>query len=135
MIEFFDHTADIGMRVEASTLEDLLSEALRGLRLLLVGESEVMPRSERRIAIANAEPELMLFDALNETLYLFECDGFLPSHCDARRTSGGVEILMRGDVFDPLRHGRSHEVKAVTYHGLEAKWDSGRWRGSVVFDI
>ena len=36
MFEHFDHTADLGLRVRAGTLEELLAEAGRGLLAMIV---------------------------------------------------------------------------------------------------
>ena len=44
MYELFEHTADLGLRIQATTLEELLVEAARGLLAMLVANpGEVRP--------------------------------------------------------------------------------------------
>ena len=41
--------------------------------------------------------------------------------------------IVRGELYDPLRHDLLHDIKAVTYHTLEVRPDEGWAR--VLFDI
>jgi SHS2 domain-containing protein len=38
--------------------------------------------------------------------------------------------------MDPARHTMDHEVKAITYHGLDVRQiDDGTWQAEVIVDI
>src|SRR5262245_51384133 len=78
MFELFEHTADLGLRVRARALDELLTEAGRGLLAMLVANPDaVRPVQTRTIALAAAEPAYLLFDWLSELLYAFETDKLL----------------------------------------------------------
>src|SRR5688572_26828236 len=73
--EYFDHTADIGMRIAADSFEELLSLAGRGLTELIVARPETIAETERRsFELRNTDRSLLMFDLLSEMLFLFEVD-------------------------------------------------------------
>ena len=54
MFEFFEHTADLGLRVTARDLESLLAEAAHGLLAMLIDAT--LGWVERRIARQDDAP-------------------------------------------------------------------------------
>jgi SHS2 domain-containing protein len=142
--EVFEHTADLGLRVEAPDLERLFAEAARALSDVLVEDLEtVRPvqtmtiRLEGRLAgglEGDALGDLML-DWLNEVLYLFETRHVLLSVFDVTMTDRGLEAIARGELHDETRHHLDHEVKAITYHGLAVRRAETGWRAEIIVDI
>lgn len=136
MYETFDHTADIGLRMQAADLETLFAEAGRALFSLLVENPEdVTPRDEITIQIDGAENEYLLFDWLNELLYRFESEHWVFSDFDVQWGENGLVARVRGEIADPVRHQLAHEVKAITYHGLRVESVNGQWVAEVIVDI
>lgn len=135
-IEFFDHTADIGMRARASRFDSLIELCLTGLRHLLVGDSEANPTIQRELRIAPAACEYALFDAIAEALYWFATEQFLVAEIIVRDDGPtGYLATIAGETFDPARHRRGHEVKALTYHRYWVGQIGGEWVAEMVFDI
>ena len=57
-------------------------------------------------------------------------------HCSAPRAwAKSLTAAARGEPFDPERHPLSHEVKAITYHGLIVESSEGGWLAEVIVDI
>lgn len=136
MFELFEHTADLGLRVEAATLEELLTEAARGLLTMLVANPEaVRPLQTRTITLAAEEPTYLLFDWLSELLYAFESDKLLLSQFDIKLNDGQLTATCRGEPMDLSRHQMDHEVKAITYHGLRVDKKLDSWDAEVIVDI
>jgi protein archease len=136
MFELFEHTADLGLRVHAATLEELLIDAARGLLAMLVANPEaVRPVQTRTIALAAEEPAYLLFDWLNELLYAFETDKLLLSEFDLHVDGKQLTATCRGEPMDPSRHEMDHEVKAITYHGLRVEQTANGWQAEVIVDI
>jgi SHS2 domain-containing protein len=136
MFELFEHTADLGLRVQAGTLEELLAEAARGLLAMLLANPEaVRPVVERSITIAADEPSYLLFDWLSELLYTFETDKLLLAEFDLQWRAGELQATCRGEPMDESRHKMEHEVKAITYHGLRVEETLEGWRAEVIVDI
>lgn len=136
MFETFDHTADIGLRIEAATLEELFVDAARGLMSLLVENIDaVQPTLTETIQLTGTETDYLLFDWLNELLFRFETRGMLFCEFDVRLNEQVLEATIRGEPFDRSRHHMAHEVKAITYHGLSVERTDSGWRVELVLDI
>ena len=136
MFETFDHTADIGLRVRASSLEELFADAARGLTsLLLENPEEVRPTIEDSIALPSSEIDYLLFDWLNELLFRFESLGLLFAEFTIRIDDQGLQATMCGEHCDRSRHRMAHEVKAITYHGLSVEQTESGWQTELILDI
>jgi SHS2 domain-containing protein len=137
MFELFDHTADLGLRVRAASLEELLAEAGRGLQAMLVANpSAVRPVQTRTIELAAGEASYLLFDWLSELLYAFESDKLLLSEFNVKIADGRLTATCRGEPMDESRHEMDHEVKAITYHHLRVEQlPDGSWFAEVIVDI
>ncbi|PIQ83620.1 MAG: archease [Candidatus Omnitrophica bacterium CG11_big_fil_rev_8_21_14_0_20_63_9] len=134
--EFFDHTADIGIRAEAPTLGELLVRMAQGLTELLVEQSHIEAIEERAVRLEAPDATSLLLAWLKELLYWFSAEGFLPSRyelTDVGPTS--LRGVVRGERFDPQRHQQGREVKAITRHLLRVEERGGRWHGEVIVDI
>lgn len=146
-----EHTADLGLEIEAASLEGLFQRAAAGMMALVrATEAEPLerPRDEPlseappapaprsvRIELDGGEPDVaaLLVRWLRELLYLQEVAGFV--YYDAtfqRLDESGLRATVRPDP-GPSRQIR--ELKGVTYHGLEVERNGDRWRARVIFDI
>lgn len=136
MFETFDHTADIGLRVSAETLEELFVDAAHGLTSLLVENiADVRPTLTESIQLAGTETDYLLFDWLNELLFRFETRKLLCCEFDVRLSEQGLEATIRGETSDESRHRLAHEVKAITYHGLSVQQTESGWQTELILDI
>jgi SHS2 domain-containing protein len=142
MFELFEHTADLGLRASAATLEDLLGEAARGLlAMLLANPDAVQPLQEKEIQIEAVEPALLMFDWLSELLYVFETEKLMLAEFDIRLQAANdqapfrLTARCRGEPMDETKHQMEHEVKAITYHGLEVIETARGWDAQVIVDI
>ena len=136
MFETFDHTADIGLRIVAATLEELFVDAARGLMSLLVENIEVVqPTLTETIQLGSTEVDYLLFDWLNELLYTFESERLLLAEFKVELDPDGLRATARGEPMDLDRHRMEHEVKAITYHGLRVEEDADGWIAEVIVDI
>lgn len=136
MFETFDHTADIGLRVSATTREDLFVDAARGLTSLLIENvGDVRPVLTEMIQLVGSEIDYLLFDWLNELLFRFETRQLLCSEFDVRFNEQGLEATVRGETWDRSRHRLAHEVKAITYHGLSVQQTASGWQTELILDI
>jgi len=88
--EFFEHSADVGIRVRAETLAELLSKAAAAVFAAIVANPQRI-RAKRQIAlrVEGEEHDLLLFDWLSELLYLFEVQPFVCCAFDVSLRPGG----------------------------------------------
>jgi SHS2 domain-containing protein len=134
--ELFEHTADLGLRAEAATLDGLFAEAAACLLAAIVEEpSTVRPEVSLEIRIDGTDREYLLFDWLKELLFRFEADHMLFSEFAVTVRDDGLTATVRGEALDPARHSLSHEVKAITYHELKVVPTAAGWLAEVIVDI
>jgi len=142
MYEVFEHTADVGLHITAPSLETLLVEAGRGLFSLIVEDANAITASQRvaiNIPAADTTHDAaayLLFDWLSELLYIFETKRLVLADFRVQiDDDGSLTAEARGEEIDASRHRLDHEVKAITYHGLEVNQTPDRWEARVIVDI
>lgn len=135
--EYFEHTADIGMRVHADSLEELLATAVRGLMDLMVSETAAIELTQTHtVELTATDPALWLFDLLSEVLFLFDVHALVFREVRVERLSvDRLRVELRGGPFEPDRHASGPEVKAVTYHQLSLESRGDQWHAKLIFDI
>jgi SHS2 domain-containing protein len=136
MFELFEHTADLGLRVRAGTLEELFLDAAQGLLAMLVANpGEVRAEKTKTITLTADDVSYLLFDWLTELLYVFETDKLLLSTFELKIDGTSLTATCRGEPMDETRHRMEHEVKSITYHRLRVEKTEGGWEAEVIVDI
>jgi SHS2 domain-containing protein len=137
MYETFEHTADLGLRVRAADLDSLFTDAGRGLFSLIVANLDAVRAVEEvSLAVVGEELDYLLFDWLNELLYVFESRRLILAEFNVRVSDESVQATAHGEPFDPKRHRPEHEVKAITYHELKVvQQPDGSWLAEIIVDI
>jgi SHS2 domain-containing protein len=142
-----DHTADVGLEVEAPTLPELFRRgALGAMWLVLEREATADPGSSgQRRPLRLAEEDLpALFRAWLRTLLFWEeTEGFVtleaalsfapvPLCSSEDGQAFGLEARVSGltDTGPRVR-----EVKGVTLHGLQVTRVDRGWMARVIFDV
>ncbi len=136
MYETFEHTADLGLRVQACDLNTLFAQAGRGLFSILVDNLEaVRPEQEVSLHVDGTEYDYLFVDWLSELLYQFESQHLLLTEFSVTVDESGLNAHAKGETVDPERHHLAHEVKAITYHGLKVAQIPEGWIAEVIVDI
>ena len=137
--EFFDHTADIGVRITAGTLEELFEAAAEGFTTTICDPSKIGAKMTEEVSVAAAEVDLLLVDWLNELLWRFDARELLVRAAEVAfsREPGGwrLRATLSGEPLDPGRHRIKVLIKGITYHRLTVAETPDGWRAVVVFDI
>lgn len=136
MYETFDHTADLGLRIRAKSLNQLFAEAGTALFSVLVENTDTIePRDRTMLTITGTDREYLLFDWLKELLFRFEIENRLFCRFDVTVGEKGLDAVLHGEVLDRGRHELGHEVKAITYHELKVVQEKDSWLAEVIVDI
>jgi SHS2 domain-containing protein len=136
MYEHFEHTADLGLRIRAADLNGLFAEAATALFAAIVdGIDTVRPDLPVEVCIEGTDLEYLLFDWLRELLYRFDAEHMVFSRFDVSVDGAGLAATAWGEPLDRARHVLSHEVKAITYHGLSVSEEGSEWVAEVIVDI
>ncbi|HOM18295.1 MAG TPA: archease, partial [Thermoguttaceae bacterium] len=152
MYETFEHTADLGLRIQAESLERLFEEAAEALfSVLVVNWNQTATVQQETLRLEAESLEDLLHDWLSELLVLFALRKLVGRRFEVRlerqtlQVAGppegmasimGPPIQMEqevlegtiwGDRLDPDQHQLGPEVKAVTYHGLRVEKHPTGW--------
>jgi SHS2 domain-containing protein len=136
MYEIFEHTADLGIRVRADSLDELFADAARGLFSVMVANLDsVRAVEETKFQILGDNNEELLHDWLAELLYTFHARRFVLAKFQVNVTAEGLTALAYGEPIDVERHEIDEEVKAITWCGMKVEQHEGRWLAEVIVDI
>jgi SHS2 domain-containing protein len=134
--QLFDHTADLGVRVFAPSIERLLRPAGEGL-YSVIGElvPEGDPRPERFDLVGGDLP-CLLRDYLAQLLLLFDCERGIVVAIDVEAFEPGrLRAFGQSCRLDRTKSSLDREVKAVTYCGLEIRPIAGGYEAKYIVDI
>ena len=113
-----------------------MTDAARGLFAMVVENLDsVQPVVSREFRIAGNDNAYLLFDWLNELLFVCDTERLAFSQFDVQMTAAGLTATASGEPLDPARHHLTHEVKAITYHGLTVEQKAEEWLAEVIVDI
>jgi SHS2 domain-containing protein len=132
--ELIEHTADTGLVAYGGTLAEAFANAAFGMFSIIAGLDNVREDESRRVKVRGPDMEGLLFEWLNELIYLFDVETLLFSRFDiVEFGESGLEAVCYGEKYDPARHHLKTEVKSATYHMLEVDAENNTVR--VIFDI
>jgi SHS2 domain-containing protein len=134
--QLLEHTADVGNVATGASLDEALAWVATGMFSVIADLGSVAPRECLEICLASSSREALVVDWLNELLYRYEAEGFLPREFQVRVDDAGTALRAEwwGEPVDPERHRVLTTVKAATYHGLDLSHDS-QWRIQVILDV
>jgi SHS2 domain-containing protein len=131
-----DHTADLGLRIEAHDLPELFETAAAVLGEQLVEAPSSREVERQRLTVSGEDWADLLINWLRELLALWHLKArvVLTARCldlSPFTLTAQVDLLS----FDPALHTSRQEIKAVTYHQLEVSPSADGWQATVIFDL
>ena len=133
--QILDHTADVGIAASGNTLAEALAFLAQGMFALIADPETIEVSGSLEFCVSSTDEEALAVDWLNELLYRYEADGFLPKEFYICVEEEGKALTARcsGEKVDSQKRVFT-QVKAATYHGLEVS-HNGEWRIQVVLDV
>src|SRR6059036_2306363 len=119
--EFFEHTADIGVRVYGQTLAELFENATRAMYEALGELRKTDDRRQKTVDLQAERLEDLLHDWLAELLLEVEVNHVLYDEMEIEVGAGKLTASLNGGTINFARSQTNEEIKAVTYHQLRVK--------------
>jgi SHS2 domain-containing protein len=133
--DFFEHTADIGIRGYGKTYLEALEGVAKAMFTQICDVSEMSNTQEHRLEISADTPEDLVIRFLNKLILLLETEHFVPIHYELSQPNPKtIHAVLQGDTLDSAKHEVRAEVKAATYHNLEIE-HNGDWMIQVIVDV
>ena len=128
--EFFDVTADVGFHAYGKTLEEAFVNAALALFEVMTDTSKITPSIKKNIEIESEDPLALLYDWLDELIFLHDAEYLIFSQFEIEITQKNQETYLLqgsayGETFNPDKHESREDVKAVTYHLMSIKEKNG----------
>jgi SHS2 domain-containing protein len=128
-----DHEADAGFEAYGHTTGELFQNAAHALFSLITDLAFIGPEIERHIEIPENGESLIVF--LNELLYLWDTEKFIPKVIMIVSKEAKMRVLLKGQIFDEHKHTVTGAVKAVTYHKFAIQNEQGLMKATFIVDI
>ncbi|HOI30541.1 MAG TPA: archease [Melioribacteraceae bacterium] len=138
--KFIDHTADIAVEVEGSSLNELFMSSCYAWREAAMDISSFQKESSKKFIFNAPSLEVLLTELLSELnfqLYTKSWVFVTIQNLLIEQTESGyqLEIELFGQKHDLEIHKLKVEIKAVTYHKMKIVKEGNKFKTIVVFDI
>ena len=133
-------TADIAFEATARDLPELFRDAADAMTNVMIDNIEaIQPRDIRQIELSNEKLEMLLFDFLQELIFLKDAERLLlrirDVQIDERNDIYFAKAIAEGERIDAERHHQRADVKAVTLHDFCVEQAENGWNARVLLDI
>jgi len=133
-------TADIAFEATGRNLSELFADAADATTNVMIDNLDAIePRETRQIELSNDKIDMLLFDSLQELIYLKDAERLLLRVRDAQIDKKEGKYFLKaeaaGETLDAARHHQRADVKAVTLHDFSVEKENGRWKATVLLDI
>jgi SHS2 domain-containing protein len=133
-------TADIAFEATGRDLPELFSNAADATTNVMIDNIEAIQRRDvRRIELSTDKLDMLLFDFLQELIFLKDVERLLlrmrEVHIAERDEIYLLRAIAEGEPLDAHRHHQRADVKAVTLHDFVVERTNGGWKTRVLLDI
>jgi SHS2 domain-containing protein len=135
--EFVDiTTADVAFIAYGKDLNELFANAALAMFEVMINTKQVEKKEEEKVYIEGHDLESLMFNWLNELLYVSDSKNLAFSEFDVKidEKSFKLEAVCKGEEINPQKHETRTVVKAATYHQMKI-WKEDVWKAQVILDI
>ncbi len=135
-IRYIEHPSDVGFEAYGDTLEELFANAATAMYSFMTDVDEIAEAEEREIEINSEDLYSLMFDWLDELIFLFDSESLIMRSFDIAidESNFSIQGTCKGGKFDPSKHVSGIIIKAVTYNMMQIKKNE-EWRARVVLDV
>jgi len=135
--EFLEHVADVKFRASGGSLEEMFSEAAFALFDVIRGDIKILETNEKEFEIEGEDLENLLYNFLEEFLYMLDAEDFLVSGFRELKIEKGENFRIVGRVVGDraTNYKFTNDVKAITYSGMYVREEEGKFCCQVVLDV
>jgi SHS2 domain-containing protein len=133
-------TADIAFEATGHDLPQLFRDAADATMNVMIDNLDAIEsRETRQIELSSEEIDMLLFDFLQELVFLKDAERLLlrvrDMHIEQKEATYILQADVAGERLDEMRHHQRADVKAVTLHGFSVEQENGGWKARVLLDI
>jgi SHS2 domain-containing protein len=134
--KFLEHTADLKVRVSEKTIEGAFLSSALALKEAIAERVKVKSKLKKQIEINGRDLNSLLYNFLEEFLFLLDAEGFLLSEIknfklDKKKLK--IKCLLFGDKAGNYKF--TNDVKAITYNDMKITNSKGKSVIEFVVDV
>lgn len=135
---FLEHTADVKFQAFGKTLEKAFENSALAFANAMY-QGEVKRKIKKRISVKGKDLENLLYNFLEEILFLLDSENFFLSGCKVKITKEKLKLDAELTGDKTQNYSASLDVKAVTYNEMfvrkEKRAEGELWVCQVVLDV
>ncbi len=116
---FLEHTSDVYIEAHGKSLEEAFVQAAYAIFETMTDLKTIASKEKCPIKIHAEDLKALLFEWINQFLYLFDVEGLLFSQFEIKIMKVGDIYELNGEGwgehFNPQKHPSRTEIKAPTY--------------------
>lgn len=136
--KFLEHTADIKVLVNEKNLDSAFCTSARALKEIITDDLNISEKFEKKFIIKAKDRERLLYDFLEEFLYLLDAKNFIFSKITKIKIIKNKKefVLKVNIVGDKLSNYKlNNNVKAITYSEMIIKEIKSGIRIQFIVDV
>ncbi|HLC63290.1 MAG TPA: archease [Candidatus Nanoarchaeia archaeon] len=133
--KILDHTADVMFECYGKNLNELFENSAIATTDVMVSRRSVGKNIKKEIKFENKRIDSLLFDFLEEIIYLKDAEELLFKEFKIAIKDGKLKAVCLGEKIDREKHKLKLDVKAVTLHKFEVKQVKNKWKAVFILDI
>lgn len=133
--KFIDHTADVMFEAYGKSLNKVFENAALATFDVQCDLKKVERKVKRKVKLKNDDNEKLLFDFLEELIYLKDAKYLLFNKFSVKIKEGKLEAEIEGEKINPKKHELKVDVKALTLHKFELKKIKEGYKAVIILDI
>ena len=118
--QFLEHTADMKFQAFGSSLEEAFENSALAMFNAMY-DGKVKAKEKRKIEVSGKDKESLLYNFLEELLFLMDSEGFFLSSCKVKINEKNLALKAELQGDDAKNYKISLDVKAVTYNEMFVK--------------
>lgn len=136
MIEFIEHTADIGIRIVSNSINELFEKAGYGMfKIICENLDEVECKEVISGEIFAKDLNELLYLFLEKLIYEFDVKGIILKCFEVEIFENHLKYKAMGEFYNPKKHKIGTGIKSPTYHKMEIKQNNNKFETLIIFDI
>jgi SHS2 domain-containing protein len=136
--KFLPHTADVMFEARGKSIEDLFVGAAKALNAAQVKLNTLRKRIKKEIKIENSSLEMLLFDFLQELVFIKDTEQILFKDFKIEIKKNEKYLLRAtcyGDKINPAQQELLADVKAITLENFKLWKENGFFKAIVIVDV
>lgn len=136
--QFLPHTADLKVNAFGRTIEQAFENSALALKEAIAEKVRVKPAIRKEISVKGRDLDALLYNFLEEFLYLLDAKDFLLSKITKlsiihKKEGFSLNAEVAGDKASS--HKFTNDVKAITYNEMFVKKDPKKFIIQFVLDV